>query len=108
MFWGLQRCKEQVVRKTLEERRCEKDVVRNTLWERRCEKDVFSTDSSLISYVFQWPTAVKVAEDLDLISFTDLLVYYKKNVVSVLNINTDESIICVYLLIFCHRIQGNP
>ena len=74
-----------VLRNTLWERRCEKDVVRktlwkdvvrNTLWERRYkkdvvrktwdrrEKDVPSTDSNLIFYVFQFSTAVKVAEDL--------------------------------------------
>ena len=39
---------------------------------RRCEKVVPSTDSNLISYVFHFSTAVKVAEDL--ISFTHLLV----------------------------------
>ena len=53
------------------ERRYEKDAVRKTLWDRR-EKDVPSTDSNLISYVFQFSTAFKVAEDL--IRFTDLLV----------------------------------
>ena len=53
-------------------KRCEKDVVRKTSRERRREKDVPSTDSNLISFVFQFSTAVKVAEDL--ISFTDLLV----------------------------------
>ena len=44
--------------------------------EKRCEKDVPSTNSNLISYVFHFSTAVKVAEDL--ISFTDLLVLPNK------------------------------
>ena len=60
MFWGQRICKENVVR---------------TLEESRCEKNVSSTDSNLISYVFQFSTAVQVAEDL--ISFTDLLVNFR-------------------------------
>ena len=48
-------------------RRCEEDVIK-----RRCEKDIPSTDSNLISFVFQLSNDSKVAEDL--ISFTDLLV----------------------------------
>ena len=71
LIWGLRQIEEGVLRKKLWDRRFEKDIMSKTLWERRCEKDVPSTDSNLISYVFQISTVVKVAEDL--ISFTDLL-----------------------------------